>query len=87
MRQMVLTGLGSEQRFNHESLAPAGAAEYFLIFNDGELRVPVSEEAAKIVVQAMYGSNGESPPVFDPPTPTSSNGESDFVEDDGVPSV
>jgi hypothetical protein len=60
MKQMILTGLATEQKF--------GEAEqrFYLVFNDGELKVPASPEAAEVVVQAMYGDNGvsESPPAF-----------------------
>ena len=67
MKKMILTGLGSEQKFSsiHEDDGTThhektGSAEYYLVFNDGELRVPISEEAAHVVVQHMYGTTSES---------------------------
>lgn len=54
MKPMVLTGLGSEQDFE------TGGTGYFLIFNSGELRVPISEKAAEVVVKEMYGGESAS---------------------------
>lgn len=51
MKQMILTGIGSEQSFQKKG----SVTSYFLVFNDGELRVPVSEEAAEVVIKEMYG--------------------------------
>jgi hypothetical protein len=48
MKTMILTGLATEQSFNN-----GGEARYFLVFNNGELRVPITEEAAEIVVAEM----------------------------------
>jgi hypothetical protein len=53
MKSMVLTGLGSEQDFSN------GGTSYFLVFNGGELRVPISEEAAEVVVKEMYSKQVE----------------------------
>jgi hypothetical protein len=47
-KSMVLTGIGSEQDFK------TGGTKFLLVFNDGELRVPVSETAAETVLQAMF---------------------------------
>lgn len=55
MKQMILTGLATEQSFDQQ-----GQAQFFLVFNNGELRVPCSEQAAQLVVQAMYGPNARS---------------------------
>ena len=61
MKKMILTGLGSEQRFdrtpagNVDNFEKLGVTEFYLVFNDGELRVKVPEEAAHTVVQFMYG--------------------------------
>jgi len=56
MKQMILTGLATEQNFDR-----SGEAQFFLVFNGGELRVPCTEAAAQTVVKAMYGgSNGQS---------------------------
>ena len=64
MKKMVLTGLGSEQRFDApktegETFSPQDTV-FYMVFNGGELRVPVSEEAAHIIVKFMYG---EAPQV------------------------
>jgi hypothetical protein len=56
---MVLTGLATEQTFDKK-----GAPQFFLVFNNGALRVPVTEEAAGVVVKEMYGS-----PFDDMPDP------------------
>lgn len=65
MKQMILTGLGSEQTFlppNGNGAAEAiKGAVYYLVFNNGELRVPVSQAAAEIVVKHMYGGAQEEP--------------------------
>jgi hypothetical protein len=49
MKQMILTGMATEQRFGSPE------PQYYLVFNEGQLRVPVAAEAAEAVVQAMYG--------------------------------
>jgi hypothetical protein len=54
MKTMVLTGLGSEQDFSN------GGTFYFLVFNKGELRVPISEQAAESVIKELYSSPPES---------------------------
>lgn len=67
MKKMILTGLGTEQKFS-EGHPPA--TEFYLVFNDGELRVPISEEAAQIVVRAAYGvedNEEEEPEENEPP--------------------
>jgi hypothetical protein len=78
MRSMVLTGLGSEQDFSK------GGTSYFLVFNGGELRVPISEEAAEVVVKEMYSKQAESEEVetsaqVTPPA-TSSSFDDDEVD-------
>jgi hypothetical protein len=52
MKQLILTGLATEQSFN-----AGGQAKYFLVFNDGEFRVPVTEQAAEVVVLEMFGGS------------------------------
>lgn len=60
MKQMILTGIGSEQNFirppngDHDEYKKLGVASYYLVFNDGELRVPCTESAAALVVKHMY---------------------------------
>ena len=52
MKQMILTGLATEQKFGKPD------QQFFLVFNDGELRVPITPQAAESVVEAMYSQNG-----------------------------
>lgn len=75
MKPMILTGLGSEQDFE------TGGTGYFLIFNGGELRVPVSETAAETVVQELYRNSDTTQNVAEQ-TETQSNTTSD--DDDGI---
>ena len=81
MKQMVLTGMAHEQNFS-------GITKFFLVFNDGELRIPVPEESAQIVIEAMYKPNGEKkaepPPSYDNSQYVVSNSEEVF-DDDGIP--
>lgn len=50
MKQMILTGLATEQSFNNPE------PRCFLVFNNGELRVPVSQEAAEVIIGQMLDS-------------------------------
>ena len=50
MKNMILTGLATEQTFDNPEPA------CFLLFNGGSLRVPISQEAAEIVIREMYGT-------------------------------
>ena len=63
MKKMILTGLATEQRFGNPE------PQFYLVFNEGELRVPIASDAAEVVVQAMYTGNGVSqappPPAED----------------------
>lgn len=84
MKPMILTGLATEQSFDN-----LGAAQFYLIFNGGELRVPVSEEAAQVVAQAMVDktprpapSNGHTQPV--PPAMEDPDG---MLDEDGIAQV
>lgn len=76
MKPMILTGLGSEQDFE------TGGTGYFLIFNGGELRVPVSETAAETVVKEMYGNSDTTQSVEQQETQSSSDVSND--DDDGI---
>lgn len=84
MKTMTLTGLGSEQNFS------TGGTSYFLVFNDGELRVPISEDAAEAVVKEMYGqsngqiSNTDNSPVYESPPGHESDSDDEQEDDDGV---
>lgn len=70
---MVLTGLATEQSFDK-----SGAAQYFLVFNNGKLRVPTTEEAAQLVVAAMYGE----PEDDDEPASTPAVTDHSYVDRD-----
>lgn len=61
MKQLILTGLATEQSFGS-----SGEASYYLVFNNGELRVPVSESAAEIVVKEMVANSSHLPETDDP---------------------
>lgn len=64
MRKLVLTGLGTEQPFFPKSGNPGAAAKYFLIFNDGEFRVEVTESGAELcVAKMMEGSENNGTPL------------------------
>jgi len=78
---MVLTGLSTEQKFG------SPAPDFYLVFNDGELRVPITASSAEVVVQAMYSSEDLMPeadesPGFDEDLPYS---DDDIVDEAGVP--
>jgi len=47
MRTLLLTGISTEVVFND------GLAKYFLVFNDGELRLPTTEEAAELALSVI----------------------------------
>jgi hypothetical protein len=52
MKKMILTGVGSEQRFSQDGLSEE--TDYYLVFNGGDLRVSIAEEALQAVIQHMY---------------------------------
>jgi hypothetical protein len=60
MKQMILTGLAQEQVFGDPD------PRFFLVFNQGELRVPVPPDSAEVVVQAMYSGQNGVPEGRDP---------------------
>lgn len=87
MKKLFLTALASEQNFASK------AVQYYLVFNNGELRVPVTEAAAEIVVKEMYG---EQPEEQEQEVAQESNGHSyteepprndDNQDEDGVDQV
>ncbi len=55
MKKMILTGAGSEQRFLSER--ESQGESYFLVFNDGELRIPVGADVLQMVIEHMYGAD------------------------------
>lgn len=57
MKKMVLTGMGTEQRFTEDGASDE--TDYYLVFNNGELRLPTTEEAARQVIKFMYGHSTE----------------------------
>ena len=72
MKTMTLTGLATEQSFNQDGV------RYYLVFNNGELRVPVPEEAAEAVISAL--ADGKEVPA--PSYASNGSGDDDFVDDD-----
>lgn len=49
MKQLMLTGLSNEQDFS------TGETKFVLVFNGGDLRIDISEQAAEQVIRKMYG--------------------------------
>ena len=81
MKTMTLTGLGSEQNF------ATGGTSYFLVFNGGELRVSISEDAAEAVIKEMYSQSNGQAQTSDGDVSPSVDYESEEMEredDDGV---
>lgn len=84
MNQLILTGLAQETDFENPD-----QSTFFLVFNGGELRIPVSEEAAQIVVHHRFGQNGSNGHAEPSPgetvyqTPKLARDPDDFVDDDG----
>ena len=77
MRQILLTGLAEETDFSNE----VGSSKYFLVFNNGALRIPVSQEAALEVARYVYGSNNGETSLQ-----TGNNGtDHEFVQDEEPP--
>ncbi len=99
MKKLVLTGLSTEHSFLPSGGTPAGEAKFFLIFNDGEFRVQVSEAAAEMCVQKMMEDEHgevhyeESETVARPKPPEPTQGVvmspvgSTYSDDDGVDQV
>lgn len=82
MKQMVLTGLSTEQKFG------SPAPDFFLVFNDGELRVPITASSAEVVIQAMYGGADSVPEGSDNHEPFDEDlpySDDDVVDEVGVP--
>ena len=94
MKKVLLTGLGSEQKFNYTDddacQEKLGETEYHLIFNEGELRVRVGEQEAHKVVQYMFKVGEEEEEV-----PGKYNGQSfsnlvvaeDGTDEDGIDQI
>lgn len=49
MKRLMLTGLATEHSFTK-----GGTEQYFLVFNDGEVRIPVPQQTAEAVIQELY---------------------------------
>jgi len=79
MKSIVLTGFGNERAF--------GATEplFYLVFNEGELRVPCTQKAAEIVADFVY--KGVQEPVEPEPGPPPQDEVTEDQDDDGVPSL
>jgi len=54
MRTLILTGIANEVSFTE------GESSYFLVFNEGELRLPVEEGVAAYAVEVMMAEPQES---------------------------
>lgn len=78
MKQLILTGLSSEHRFGSNDI------QYQLVFNDGEVRVPVSEEAANAISLKMY--EGSSTPQ-ESEEEVEDNDDSDYENDSDIPQL
>lgn len=68
MKQLILTGLATEHNFGGEG------EQYYLVFNKGDLRVPITESAAEIVIKEMYGKEPATPEVREDTHQTNGNG-------------
>lgn len=84
MKSMMVTGIGSEQDFK------TGESKFLLVLNDGELRIPISEPAAEIIIKIMYQETAQTESVpqyeeeLEKPVSVSNTNESYGDEDDGV---
>ncbi len=100
MRKLVLTGMSSEHSFFPQNGHSAGEAKIFLIFNDGEFRVEVSQEAAEACVAKMMEDEAATPEVEDTRQTTASpkpaevaqrivmqKVDSTYTDEDGVDQV
>ena len=54
MKKLLLTGIANEVNFRESVSA------FFLVFNDGEVRLPVDEETASRAVREMLGDSEDS---------------------------
>jgi hypothetical protein len=54
MKAMILTGLATEQAFSNPD------PKFYLVFNNGELKVPIPQKTAEEVIKFMYGTAEES---------------------------
>jgi len=77
MRQLVLTKLGEET-----DLA-SGETSYLLVFNGGDLRVPVTEEAARAVI--LFMQSGEGQPYQEPRAPQTRSAPVPQIDTDSLP--
>ena len=86
MKSLVLTGLAHETDFSNGEVE-----QYLLVFNRGELRIPVREEVARLILQYLFGSEDpdaeEAAPA--PMVPPAAQGSQSEVtdDDDGVDQV
>lgn len=61
MKNLVLTGISSECSFERPEQGPAykiGHTSFFLVFNNGELRIPTTEEGAAIAIRIACEDEG-----------------------------
>lgn len=87
MREMVLTGVANEQSFTSDM----GEMKFLLVFNHGELRVPVDQSALQLVLEHMAekpNGNGHHRASEDVPSqdvPTDYEDQQNVeTDDDGV---
>lgn len=53
MKQLILTGMATE----HVFMNGGGVEAYYLVFNNGEIRIPVPQETAEAVIAELYGKS------------------------------
>jgi hypothetical protein len=78
MKKLVITALSTEQSFSI-----GGPTKYFLVINDGELRIQVKEDMAEKIVELMY--KDASPDQEEEPhteAPSITQGNSKWIVDD-----
>lgn len=77
MKPMVVTGLSNEQDFT------SGESVFILILNR-EIRIPVTEELATLILQQMYQDETGTPESAQASIPTTSSFND---EDDGIDQI
>ncbi len=83
MKQLILTGVATEQKLDRSSLT------YYLVFNDGELRVPVPEETTEVVLNNIYKPTVDNKD-FDQEDDEDSDAwhkDSEFTDDQDIPQL
>lgn len=95
MKTAVLTGIATEHHFTGKP-ENLGKAQFYLVFNEGELRIPVSQEAASVVVKhyakelAQHEApeeETESAADGEPQVQSYATDDDDGADEDGVASI